>query len=159
MSISHSEMELISRQLSQAHRAAIQAELNAAGLGEIGHPMLLSILQNVCEEDREERLFAQRELADLLHVSPAAVARSLKSLEKSGHLHREPGARDARCNHITMTEKGTAAVKGCREVFQRVSSRMLTGFSAQECEQLAQFQRRMLQNLTSPPQGAAVKEE
>ena len=39
------EMELLSRQLSQAHRAAIQAELLAAGLEEVNHPMLVSLLQ------------------------------------------------------------------------------------------------------------------
>ena len=36
------EMELLSRQLSQAHRAAIQAELLAAGLEEVNHPMLVA---------------------------------------------------------------------------------------------------------------------
>ena len=43
------EMELLSRQLSQAHRAAIQAELLAAGLEEVNHPMLVSLLQ--CAEE------------------------------------------------------------------------------------------------------------
>ena len=40
------EMELLSRSLNQAHRAAVQTELNAAGLNEVGHPMLVSILQS-----------------------------------------------------------------------------------------------------------------
>ena len=40
------EMELLSRQLSQAHRAAIQAELLAAGLEEVNHPMLVSLWHN-----------------------------------------------------------------------------------------------------------------
>ena len=44
------EMELLSRSLNQAHRAAVQSELNAAGLNEVGHPMLVSILQSA-EED------------------------------------------------------------------------------------------------------------
>ena len=39
------ELEMLSRQINQAHRSAVQAELNAAGLGEVGHPMLLTILQ------------------------------------------------------------------------------------------------------------------
>ena len=44
------EMELLSRRLTQAHRAAIQAELFAAGLEEVNHPMLVSLLQ-CAEED------------------------------------------------------------------------------------------------------------
>ena len=142
------EMELLSRSLNQAHRAAVQTELNAAGLNEVGHPMLVSILQSA-EEDPEGQCQAQRELADLLHVSPAAVANSLKSLERDGYIRREPWQRDARRNRVILTEKGAAAVEGCRDVFRRVSARMMAGFSPEELAQLARFQRRMLNNLNS----------
>ena len=142
------KMDLLSRQLNQAHRAAIQSELNAAGLGEVGHPMLMSILQSA-QENPEGQCQAQRELAGLLHVSPAAVANSLKCLERDGYIRREPWPKDARCNRVMLTEKGTAAVEGCRDIFCRVSQRMMAGFSPEELEQLARFQRRMLDNLNS----------
>ena len=148
MEASFHEMDLLSRQLNQAHRAAVQAELNAAGLNEVGHPMLVSILQSA-GEDPEGQCQAQRELADLLHVSPAAVANSLKCLERDGYIRREPWARDARRNRVLLTPKGAAAVEGCRDVFRRVSARMTAGFSPEELRQLAQFQRRMLDNLNS----------
>ncbi|NBI08591.1 MarR family transcriptional regulator [Colidextribacter sp. OB.20] len=141
-------MELLSRSLSNAHRAAVQAELNAAGLEKVGHPLLVSILQSA-DEDPEGQCQAQRELADLLHVSPPAVANSLKCLERDGYVRREPWPRDARRNRVILTEKGAAAVEGCREVFVRVSDRMLAGFSREELALLAQFQRRMLDNLTN----------
>lgn len=142
-------MDMLSRQLTQAHRAAVQTELNAAGLGEVGHPMLMSILQSA-GEDLEGQCQAQRELADLLHVSPAAVANSLKCLERDGYIRREPWQNDARRNRVILTEKGIQAVEGCRDVFQRVSARMMAGFSPEELAQLAQFQRRMLNNLLVP---------
>ena len=135
------EMDLLSRQLNQAHRAAVQNELNAAGLSEVGHPMLLTILES------GDDCCAQRDLANMLHISPAAVANSLKSLEKGGYIRREPGQRDARRNRVILTEKGAQAVAGCRASFQRVSGRMMSGFSSEELAQLAQFQRRMLNNL------------
>ena len=140
------EMDLLSRQLTQAHRAAVQNELNAAGLSEVGHPMLVSILQSA-REGPDSQCQAQRELADLLHVSPAAVANSLKCLERDGYIHREPWQGDARRNRVILTEKGLQAVDGCRDAFRRVSARMLSSFSQEEREQLAQFQRRMLNNL------------
>lgn len=140
------EMDLLSRQLSQAHRAAVQNELNASGLNEVGHPMLVSILQSA-QEDPEHQCQAQRELADLLHVSPAAIANSLKCLERDGYVRREPWQKDARRNRVLLTEKGAAAVEGCRNVFRRVSARMMADFSPEERQQLAQFQRRMLNNL------------
>ena len=149
MEVLFHEMELLSRSLHQAHRAAVQTELNAAGLGEVGHPMLVSILQSA-EEDPEGQCQAQRELADLLHVSPAAIANSLKCLERDGYIRREPWQKDARRNRVILTGKGAAAVEGCRNVFCRVSARMMAGFSPEELGQLAQFQRRMLDNLTGP---------
>ena len=149
MEISFREMELLSRSLNQAHRAAIQTELNAAGLEKVGHPMLVSILQSA-EEDPGGQCQAQRELADLLHVSPAAVANSLKCLERDGYIRREPWQRDARRNRVILTEKGAAAVEGCRDVFRRVSARMMAGFTEEELQQLAWLQRRMLDNLTAP---------
>ena len=142
------EMDLLSRQMNQAHRAAVQRELNAAGLGAVGHPMLMSILQSA-GEDPEGQCQAQRELADLLHVSPAAVANSLKCLERDGYIRREPWQRDARRNRVLLTPKGAAAVEGCRDVFRRVSARMMAGFSQEELHQLAQFQTRMIDNLNS----------
>ena len=148
MEVSFHEMELLSRSLSNAHRSAVQAELNAAGLEKVGHPMLVSILQSA-DEDPEGQFQAQRELADLLHVSPPAIANSLKCLERDGYVRREPWPEDARRNRVILTEKGAAAVQGCRNVFRRVSDRMMAGFSPEELEQLAQFQRRMLDNLNS----------
>lgn len=143
------ELDLLSRQLNQAHRSAVQRELNAAGLREVGHPMLLTILESG-EEDAP--CHAQRDLAELLHISPAAVANSLKSLEKSGYIRREPGQRDARRNRVLLTEKGTQAVAGCRASFQRVSDRMMADFSPEECQQLMKFIEKMLQNLLSSPE-------
>ena len=149
MSVSSREMEILSRQITQIHRAVVQAEMNAAGLGEVGHPMLLSILESYsdCGGCR-----AQKELAELLHVSPAAVAMSLKSLEKGGYIRREPGVGDARRNQVILTEKGVESVRACRRVLEDVSSRMLRGFSEQEREQLVSFRRRMLDNLRANPE-------
>lgn len=144
MPVTCQEMELLSRQIDRAHRAAVQGRLEAAGLGEIGHPMLLSILKS---GHGDERGPAQRDLAELLHISPAAVANSLKSLEKGGYIHREPGADDARCNRVRLTEKGRRAVDCCDAVFEAVSQRMLAGFSEEEKGLLLSFRRRMLNNL------------
>lgn len=140
------EMELLSRRLNQAHRSAVQTELNAAGLGEVGHPMLLSILESN-SKNRSQQCFAQRELADMLHISPAAVTNSLKSLERGGYIRREPERQDARRNQVILTEKGAQAVENCQSIFQRISTRMMDGFSQEELDQLAQFQQRMLDNL------------
>lgn len=158
--VSPREMELLTRQLNQAHRAAVQAELAAAGLGEIGHPMLLAILHGSCQEDADGFCHAQRELAELLHISPAAVANSLKSLEKGGYVQRRPGPGDARRNQVLLTETGRQAVAACQNALESVSRRMLDGFTPAEQEQLLAFRQRMLRNLLGDePKSPAKKEE
>lgn len=147
MLVTSHEMELLARQINQAHRTAVQSQLQAAGLGEIGHPMLLSILETSQGGDIPCCCHAQRELADMLHISPAAVANSLKSLEKGGYIRREPSVGDARRNLVILTDKGAAAVRGCHAVFDRVADQMLEDFSEAEKIQLMSFRRRMLHNL------------
>ena len=145
--VSHQELELLSRQINQAHRTAVQAHLARAGLSEVGHPMLLTILKSG-ETDPQAQCCAQRELAELLYISPAAVANSLKSLEKGGYIRREPEPEDARRNRVQLTEKGRQAVAGCEQAFYTVSQRMLDGFSEEEQALLLSFRKRMLRNLT-----------
>jgi len=157
MTVSPCEMELLARQINQAHRTAVQQELSAAGLSEVGHPMLLSILESSDSSEKEQQCMAQRDLAQMLHISPAAVANSLKSLEKGGYIYREPGAQDARCNRVLLTPRGACAVQSCQQAFERVSGRMLEGFTDEEKQQLMAFRRRMLRNLTGQESGA--KEE
>ena len=157
MPVSPQEIELLARQINQAHRIAVHSRLTAAGLSEVGHPMLLSILESTQCVDGPGGCHAQRELAELLHISPAAVANSLKSLEKGGYIRRQPSAGDARRNHVLLTEKGAEAVRGCHQVFEEVTAQMLEGFSEEEKAQMLSFRRRMLNNLRG--EAPASKEE
>ena len=144
MPTSFQRLELLSQQVHQAHRAAVGAELARRGLSEV-NPMILAILKHV--EQTRPQSFSQRDLARVLNVSPAAVTNSLKSMEKSGYLCREPEEGDARRNRVELTDKGRGAVEGCEAAFLAVSQRMLAGFSPEEQAQLADFRARMLNNL------------
>lgn len=158
MTSSFHMLGMLSRQIHQAHRSAVQAELSAEGLQEIGHPMLLTILHSSHASTDQCSCHAQRDLAEHLHISPAAVTSSLKSLERGGYIHREPGE-DARRNQVLLTEKGQQAVAVCKQAFQTVAQRMLTDFSPEEEEQLLRFCQRMLDNLhQAPPTNTQRKE-
>ena len=146
------DLGVLEHKLHQAHRSAVQAELNAAGLQEIGHPLLLCILRSAGDRCPHGQVQAQRELARLLDISPAAVATSLKSLEKKGYIHREPEPGDARRNRVRLTPKGQQAVDDCYACLQRVSRRMYAGFSTQEQTQLHSYYLRALDNLRPEPQ-------
>ena len=143
------DLGVLERQIHQARQGAIQAELTAAGLQEVGHPMLLCVLGITGEQHPDAPVRTQRELARLLHVSPAAVTTSLQSLERKGYLLREPGDGDARCNRVLLTDKGRQAVKDCLACLHRVSRRMYAGFTTEEQAIMRSFYLRMLDNL--PP--------
>ncbi len=46
MSSLNMDLGVLEHQMHQAHRNAVQAELSAAGLQEVGHPLLLCILRS-----------------------------------------------------------------------------------------------------------------
>lgn len=141
------DLGVLERQLHQARQSAIQAELAAAGLQEVGHPMLLCVLGITGEHHPDSPLRTQRELARLLHVSPAAVTTSLKSLERRGYILREHRDGDARCNRVLLTEKGRQAVDDCLACLRRVSRRMYAGLTTEEQAVMRGFYLRMLDNL------------
>ena len=131
-------------QLNRAKHNAIQAALTAEGLQDVGPPRILFLLK---EEDASGGLPAQQELAQRLHVSPATIANSLKSLERMGYITRQSDPADGRKKRIAITDKGRDARSRCIAVFDRVDNQLYAGFSPQELEQLRQYYQRMLDNL------------
>lgn len=130
--------------LHRAHMNALQAELNARGLADVGSPLILFILDH---HGGHGEIASQRELARALGVSPATIATSLKSLERMGYVEKRVDEKDARRNRVTITEKGMAAVEQCFGVFHEIDRRMMEGFEAQERSDLERLQRKMLNNL------------
>ena len=147
-------LELLSRQVHQAHRSAVGEEMARRGLQDV-NPMILAILKHM--EQTQPQSFSQRDMARALDISPAAVTNSLKSMEKSGYVSRAPEQEDARRNRVELTRKGREAVEGCEEAFLTVSQRMLAGFTAEEQAMLVDFRARMLNNLRGSV--SAQKEE
>ena len=126
----------------RAHQNAILAALAERGVQDVGQPkalFVLSTLQNGCA--------TQRELADMIHVSAATMANSLKRLERNGYIQRQSDEKDSRCNRIVITQKGLEAVERCQDAFDYVDTRLYAGFTPEEVERLKNAFRRMLQNM------------
>lgn len=136
---------LMLHRLNRAHRNAVTALMAQYHLQDVGNPMLLFILSKGLEEGAV--LPNQKQLAQWLHVSPATVANSLKSLERGGYVHKEQDPQDARRNRVSITEKGRQAVLECVKVFETVDNQMLQGFSQEDQAQLMRYQEQMLSNL------------
>ena len=135
---------MVFHSLFRAHHNAAHARLTRQGLGDVGSPRLLHALR-ACQERGEKP--SQRELADLLHVTPATIATSLKSLERNGYVVREIDPEDCRRNLISITPKAIEAMEETHKVFDWIDEAMFVGFTEEEVEQLNQYHLRMLQNL------------
>ena len=130
--------------LHRAHANAVQAELSARGLSDLGSPMILFILSH---QGNGGEIASQRVLAEKLRVSPATIATSLKSLERLGYVEKRVDGRDARRNRVAITAKGVEAVNRCFEVFHTIDARMMQGFTPEEKLDLDRLHRKMLDNL------------
>ena len=113
--------------------------------------MILFLLK---DKGREGRIAAQKELSDAMHVSPATVAVSLKSLEREGYVEKLAVETDQRRKAVRLTPKGEAAIQRCVQVFEAVDQSMFEGFRPEETRQACGYLMRMLHNLRGdlPPE-------
>lgn len=126
----------------RAHRSAVLAAMARLGLQDVSQPKALIFLAA-----RQQQGTNQRELADALHISPATMAASLKSMERRGYVTKRSDQQDGRCKLVQITQKGLDAVQRCNEAFVAVDEQLYAGFTRQEMEQVKDFHRRMLRNL------------
>ena len=142
---------ILFQSVERARKQAIQTELSRRGLGTLGQPMILFLLK---DKGREGRIAAQKELSDAMHVSPATVAVSLKSLEREGYVEKLADETDQRRKAARLTPKGEAAIQRCVQVFEAVDQSMFEGFRPEETRQACGYLMRMLHNLRGdlPPE-------
>ena len=90
---------------------------------------------------------SQKEIAEALSQSAAAVTLSTKRLQEMGLITKQTDADNLRVNHLFITEKGEENESSFISVIERYNELMLDGFSQQELEQMQQFVQRMHDNM------------
>ena len=139
------QMNLIGKILvvSKEHRMAVNHYVEKNDLQKSQHRLLL-VLSHLIEERKS---VSQRDLAESLSVTPAAVAVTLKKLEKSGIIVKTASEADNRYNELSITEKGERIVKDSKKAFHSTDTQMFKDFSNEELEQLGSFLDRIAENL------------
>ena len=140
------EREIIHKfiQTNRLHRRIIGRYADRIDMNCSAHRMLLYI-------SRDEGLPSQKELAERLKISPAAVANTLKKLETDGYVERSRARDgcDCRANEISLTHKGQLAATESEKYFRYVDAAALKGFSADELDILCSLLDRIQENLHS----------
>ena len=90
---------------------------------------------------------SQRELADHFDISPACVARTLKSLVSDGYVLREGDEDDQRRNNVYITDKGMEVVEQIRGQFRELEEIAFEEVSDAELEMLQSVLQRVVTRL------------
>ena len=127
--------------IMRRHHALVERRICAIGLHHSQHRMLVHLAR------RQGEIPAQKELAESLGISPAAVTTTLKRLEKEEYISRTITDEDNRCNEIRITEKGVAKIEEGREIFETADRALFEGFTEEEMATLLSFMERIDHNL------------
>ena len=118
------EVGLIMR-ANRLHRNAVEKKLKSLSMHRSQHMLLMLV-------SRSPNNISQKELAEKLQITPAAVAMTLKKLEASGYISRQTDKYDNRINRIVILPKGEAAVQLSEKSFIEVDCAMFDGITEAE---------------------------
>ena len=108
------------------HKALLESCARTLGIHRTQHRILMHLA-------RHDKLPSQKELAERLDVTPAAITSALKKIEADGYVERTLG-HDNRYNELRITEKGRELVKKTRRLFSEVDSSLFDGFTDEELD-------------------------
>ena len=89
----------------------------------------------------------QKELADEMNTSPAAMSASVKRLQKAGLIEKIADESDCRINKIRLTEKGRRIHDDTFDKMLAIDRKMVDGFSEEEISALFSYLDRVQKNI------------
>lgn len=127
------------RRMNIQHKRALDNASLSSGLSRSQHHLLMTISRR--------RESSQKELAEELELTPAAITLSLKKLEKDGYVQRIVDPTDNRCHRIDLTAEGEAVVRKSFEIFHRVDTNLFRECTAEEKQVLLTCLDKMYESL------------
>lgn len=118
--------------ISKLHRCIFENNISSMGIHHSQHHLLMYIAS-------EGEVTSQKQIADRFGITPAAVARSLKTLESEGYIKRESTASDGRLNKIVITRRGRDVVERSHVLFGETDVATFSDFNAQDLENLNRY--------------------
>ena len=95
---------------------------------------------------KNDKFKSQKEIAEHLGITQAAITGALSKLERDGLISRTV-REDSRYNEISITEKGREIVERSRAHFMAVDEKTFSGFSDEELELFSNCIDKMQNNL------------
>ena len=127
--------------VSRMHKALVDKSVSDMEIHQTQHRILMRLAFS-------GNLPSQKELAEHLGLTPAAVTVALKKIENEGYIKRTLG-KDNRYNEIKITEKGKAVVSETKERFDLIDVAMFSGLSEEELSRFIESLDKIFENLKS----------
>ena len=125
--------------IAREHRKTVEKRICSLGIHPSQHHFLMHLAVNgAC---------TQNNIAEAMEVSAAAVAVSLKKLEKGGYIEKRISESDGRSNLIALTAKGEEVVQKSRLMFEEVDQIMFDCLTEEQQNQLHAFMEQIINNL------------
>ena len=118
--------------------------LKRYGLRDVGHPYILKVL---IEPENNGQVDTQKDFADVLMISPAAIAQSLKRMTQEGLVEKVSDESDLRVNQINITHKGKEYVKKIDANLHNMAEAVFADFTDKEMDEIQQFNCRIIENI------------
>ena len=128
--------------VSRMHRKVCERNISKMGIHNSQHHMLMYIA-------KQGEISSQKEIAERFEITPAAVARSLKSLETEGFIERENLREDSRFNRIKITDKGKEIIENSYRIFEEIDTHIFGEFSIEEIDEFNFFLDKMQSKLNN----------
>ncbi len=126
--------------VSRMHHAEVERQVSCLRIHHSQHRMLMYLYQ--CTDNP-----SQREVADALGISSAAVTVTLKGLEREGYVARSMTEEDNRRNQVSITDAGRRKIEESGAIFDSVDRAVFAGFSDDEVDAFSALLTRMYENL------------
>ena len=125
---------------NRAHKKIVDTTVRSKiGLHRTQHIILMHLA-------RHNSLPSQKELAERLGVTPAAITGALKKLETDGYIKRKNGG-DNRYNEILITDFGRQVVLESRAMFQGIDKSLFVGFTDKELDDFISYLEKVQRNI------------
>ena len=136
------------------HRRTVDKAVVSAGieLHRSQHMLLMHL-------HRSGESFSQKELAEHLGISPAALAVKIKRLENDGLIVRKKTENDSRANAVSITEKGKEILDKTHKLFLGIDKRMISGIDDSELKVFERCLGKMQKNLQEIYDNPKILEE
>lgn len=132
------------------HHSCIERRIQQMGIHRSQHMILMYLAHNA-------QVSSQKELAGVFNVSTAAIANTMKTLERNGYICRVSDEEDTRKNIISITEKGRDIVEMTTMEFEAVDREMFKGITEEQLENFCNVLEILRSNLQK--MGCEVTEE